>query len=302
MNRAHLLPLLSTLALAACSSSTDSMPGPQPEANELAFQTGEFEVPPGDSFTCFYTSTKTDRELTVGDTASTQGPGGHHVTIYFTDIEREPSYHPCDDAEMVSWHMVGGASDTGEPVVPLPPGGALKVPAGKQIVVQSHYINTTGAPQKVNDSVKLKLLEPSEVKEYVNFWVINDASFNVPPNGSATSVSTCTVPKDLNTVLLLGHMHDHGKRYTLERLDDKGNAVETMYDQEWQPDYAGHPPLVTATLEEPMFIPAGTTFRQTCTWNNNTTDPLVFPREMCITFAHYFPDDGWVECNAQPVE
>lgn len=302
MCRAHVIPFLLTFGLAACSGSGDSQPGPQPAKNELSFQTGEFEVPPGDSFTCFYTSMKTDRELSVGNGAGTQLAGGHHLTIYYTDVERDPTYHPCEDAEMVSWHQIGGASDGGEPVVPLPEGGAIKVPAGKQIVVQSHYINTTGAPMKVDDGITLQLVDPADVKEYINFWVINDDTFTVLPNGSGKSVSTCTFPQELKTVLLLGHMHEHGERYTLERLDDQGNAVETVYDKEWQPQYAGHPPLLTATLEEPIVIPAGTTFRQTCTWNNTTTDPLAFPREMCIAFGYYFPDNGWIYCDTQSVE
>jgi hypothetical protein len=258
-------------------------------------------VPAGDSFTCFYTDTITDRELNVGDAAGTQGPGGHHITIYYTDTKRDPQYHACNDAEMVAWHQIGGASDGGEPVVPLPVGGAIKVPAGKQIVVQSHYINTTGKAEKVNDGITLQLLDAAKVKEYIGFWVINDDSFMVPPMASATSVSTCTFKDELKTVLLLGHMHSYGKHYTLERIDGMGNALETVYDKEWEPQFAGHPPLLTGTLAEPITIPAGASFRQTCTWDNTTTDPILFPREMCITFGYYFPDQGSVFCDVQHV-
>jgi hypothetical protein len=290
MKSPHLLPGLAALLLAGCG-------GQSTNNSTLSIATEAFDIPPGDSLTCFYTSTTTSTELTVGDATGSQGPGGHHIIVYYTDTPQTPTHHPCTDAEMISWHQIAGASTGGEPVIAMPEGGAIKVPPGKQLVVQSHYINTTGATKSVSDTINLQLLDPKNIQQYINYWVINDDQFSVPPMGTAKSVSTCTFPQDVKTVVLLGHMHAYGAHYTLERVDAQGNTLETVYDQAWQPLYMTHPPLLTNTLAEPHDIVAGTIYRQTCSWNNLTTNPLVFPDEMCVAFGYYFPDNGWIDCN-----
>jgi hypothetical protein len=293
--------LIVGLGLVGCGNAAGNAGAFHPFANELSVSTGEFTAPVGESLTCFYTSTTTETELIVGDAAATQGSGGHHIIIYYTDVPRAPTSHPCVDAEMISWHQIGGASKGGEPVVQMPAGGAVKVPAGKQIVIQSHYINSSGAAETVNDSIAVQLVDPSSVKQYVNFWVNNDDTFTVAPASVGKSVSTCTFAQDLKMVVLLGHMHEYGAHFTLERVDAQGNTLAMVYDQAWQPLYATHPPLLTTTLDQPMDIPAGTIYRQTCTWDNTTPNPLAFPIEMCVTFGYYYPDNGFLSCNTQHV-
>src|SRR4051812_9429684 len=101
-----LLPL-TPLLLVACG---DAEPAPDPvDENVFYFETGQFEVAPGESFECFYTNTFTDRELAVHGSDGQQGPGGHHVLVYWTDNPRDPQHHPCKDDEMVSWHQIAGS-------------------------------------------------------------------------------------------------------------------------------------------------------------------------------------------------
>lgn len=275
-------------------------PGAAPtNPHDLTFKTGEFEVPAGDSFECFYTDTITDKELSVISATGEQGPGGHHVVAYYTDTPRTPTHHPCEDDEMVSWHQIVGSGgddkNSAEGLIALPEGLAVRVPAGKQLVIQTHYINTTGAEQKVSDAITMHTVEPEAVKAYANYFVMVDARFEVPPQGTFTSTSTCTLTRDFDTVLLLGHMHEHGKHYKLELLD--GDVAETLYERDWQPSYASHPPTESHSMGEPLTLRKGTRLRQTCDWDNTTADPLIFPREMCVAFFYYFPDAGQIECE-----
>src|SRR5262249_13687370 len=160
----------------------------------------------GDSFECFYTNSFTDRELNVVSAKGLQGPGGHHINIYYTDITKPAQHHPCSDEEMLTWHQIVGASAQGEPVMELPEGLAIKVPAGKQLVMQAHYINTTGATEKTKDSITVNLIDPASIKSYVNMWAYQDGSFDIPPHALGESVSTCTLAKDLQFVILIGHL------------------------------------------------------------------------------------------------
>jgi len=77
--------ILALLALATSSfgCSSDDAKAPA-EGPTLTFETEEFEVGVGDVFECFYTDTITDRELDVYEAIGNQGPGGHHVMVFYT--------------------------------------------------------------------------------------------------------------------------------------------------------------------------------------------------------------------------
>lgn len=277
--------------LAGCGGA-DSDPATGTDANKLTFTTPKFTVPSGDSFTCFYTNTFTDKELSVRDANGHQGPGGHHILAYYTDVPREEQHHPCVDSEMVSWHQISGSSGQNvdnNSVLKLPEGFALKVPAGKQLVIQAHYINTTGADMEVQDTVTLNLTDPAKVENYVNYFVTDDEGFSAPPHAPYEHSSICTLDRDLNMILTLGHMHEYGKHFRLDEIDADGNTKRTLVDNDWAPEYTSHPPINYYTKDQPLSLPKGTRLKQTCSWNNTTTDPLLFPREMCITFMYHFP-------------
>ncbi len=284
------------VSVAGCGS-TPAAEVSGPAVETLAVDTGAFDAPVGDSFTCFYTSTITEREISAANVIGTQPPGGHHMIVYYsTDKPKAPTSHPCDDAEMQNWQQIGGIS-TGEPVVAVPDGAAVKIPKGAQIVLQSHYINTTSGPLHVRDQAKVVIVEPSAVKQYLNYWAFVNVLFDIPPNGDQTAVSTCRVQKDLNVVLLLGHMHELGKHFKLEQIDDAGKSLATLYDTKWSPEFTSHPPLIKRELAAPFVIKSGTRLRQTCDWHNSTPQEVKFPREMCVSFAYYYPDEGFTFCK-----
>jgi hypothetical protein len=301
--------VVSTLLLGCGGESTNGSAsttgdGPPQDPNDITFQTGQFVAPPGDSLTCFYLDTKTTKELSVTGAKAMQGPGGHHVIIYWIDEPRSAQHHTCTDAEMVSWHQIAGAannSNGAEGLLALPEGAALKVPPGKQLGIQAHYINASPKAETVDDSITIHTMDPSDVKEYVNYYAMNNDTFVVPPHGSLKQASTCTTTQELKNVLLLGHMHEYGTHYKLETLDANGKSDKTLYEEAWYPLYTTHPPLKTFPLDAPLTIAKGTTLQQTCEWVNTSAEPLAFPTEMCVAFFYYYPDNGELNCEATPV-
>ncbi len=304
MRGARWIPVSFAMGLLACAPADTSAPvvTPEPTKNEVAFTTPEFDVPPGDAFECFYTDTITDKELTVLKGVGQQGPGGHHIIVYYTDTKRAPEHHVCKDSEMVAWHQIVGVSgkENGEPVISFPEGVALKVPAGKQLVMQTHYINTTGATMKTTDHVALELGDPKDVKAYTNLFAINNAEFQVDPNQKATASSVCTLNRDIDYIVMGGHMHEFGSHFTIDRLDAAGMLTETIYDKAWKPEYSSHPPMLQYPLDKPLHLLKGTKIRSTCAWDNTTPNTLAFPREMCAVFSYYVPDAGEIVCDLDP--
>jgi hypothetical protein len=271
------------------------------DPNMIVFDTGSFEVPVGESFQCFYTPIITDRELSIVSASAEQGMGGHHVTVYYVDHWRKPHRFACaGTVEMTDWHFVIGAGGEGQAradLMQLANGLAIKVPAGKQLLVQAHYINTSGSPHTENDRVRIKLTDPARVVAYAADFVINDHTFVVRPQAATESSMICTLPKETQLVMLLGHMHKHGTHYKLERVDEEGHSLEVLYEHNWNPSYTFHPPIQRYSLETPLRLAKGTRLRQTCKWSNTTSGTLRFPTEMCVGFGYYFPGNDRLLCE-----
>jgi hypothetical protein len=287
--------LLCPLLAVACSGSS----GSSSDSSALTVETGDFDVAAGDAFECFYTSLVTDHEVSVVRAKAVQAKGGHHVTVYYADDYRAAEHHKCDDAEMTQWHQVAAAAgaEGASTTFSLPEGLAFKIPADKQIVVQSHYINTTGNSFTANDKITIELVDPSSVKAHANLFVAADLGFKIPPKASGYSRTTaCTVQSDLEVATLFGHMHEMGAHYKLETVDDAGNSLSTLYERDWLPEYTSHTPEQRFSYEAPLLVKQGTRLRQTCTWNNIGDVEITHPREMCLGLLFYFPDDGMKEC------
>lgn len=263
------------------------------------FSTGKFTIQPGDTFECFYTDTITDRQLNVNAAKGAQGPGGHHLTVYYTDQKVPVGHHTCSDQEMVALHQIAGAGDGKEGIIGLPAGYATKVPPGKQLVVQAHYIRTETTPAEVEDVIELVTIKDEDVIQFANGFVMNDATFNLEPRSRKTSTTDCVMPRDFDLLLLLGHMHEWGAHYKLERVDEKGKPVEMLYETDWDPIYASHPPVTSYDPKRPLHLAKGTRIRQTCEWNNVEDHEMAFPREMCVMFSYYIPDDGFIICDSE---
>jgi hypothetical protein len=307
MNRMRLAFLI-TAAMLAHGCGSDDKTTAEANATEptkstaFRFSTGKFEILPGDTFECFYTDTITTQQLNVQSASATQGSGGHHVTVYYTDQKVPVGHHRCNDIEMVGFHQVAGAGDGKEGIISLPDGYATKVPEGKQLVVQAHYIRTEDGPLTVEDTVELKTLETKDVKEFANSFVLNDATFNLPPRSNNESRTECVVPRDFDLLLLLGHMHESGSHYKLERVDEAGKPIETLYETEWEPLYTSHPPVKMYEATKPLHLAKGSRIRQTCDWRNTGDSEMAFPREMCVMFSYYIPDDGFIICDTKVVK
>jgi hypothetical protein len=280
------------VVLGACGGGDDDVW--DPSSLELSFETGEFEIPVGDSFTCFYTDEYSPAELSVWSAIGEQHLGGHHIIVYYAEQERPVGYHPCTDEEMTNLHQLSGASGIGntEPPLQLHDDLAIKVPPGKQFVLQAHYINATDSPRTVNDRVTLQMLKPEDVRGYVNYFVTNDERFEIPPSANYSHTSYCTLERDLDIVLTLGHMHEDGRHYTLDVVDGANQVMMPLRSDAWQPSYTSHPPITKYPADAPLRLTAGTRLRQTCEWDNAGDRTVIFPREMCLAFMYYFPGGG----------
>lgn len=257
----------------------------------ISLTTGKFVIPPGESHECFYLMT-TDRELNMVAEEGHQDPGGHHFTLAYTDLPpREPGHHPCTEEDVSSFHTITGLSGYVRTTrFELPEALAVKIPAGKQLVLQSHYINPSGSTMTVEDTLTVYLSD--HVSGYVQRAGPHNERFEIPPHRSAQSSTTCTLSRNLRIIRLGGHMHQLGSHFRLETVDATGKPLTTLYEEDWQPSYTWAPPIRQYPIEAPLELAAGTRLHYTCEWYNPTDSLVRFPMEMCAAPMMYLTDGG----------
>ena len=140
----------------------------------------------------------TEHELDLLKMLAKQSEGGHHVSLLYIDVPRTPDHHPCTNKDMAGAHFVTAA--IGHATIKLPEGFAIKIPAGKQILLESHYINTMETPMALDDTVELHLVKPGQVVTHANIFWVRDDDFTIPAHSSYQSAMVCSVPRDLNVL------------------------------------------------------------------------------------------------------
>jgi hypothetical protein len=291
MDERSLMGLIGAAGLLVSCGSEPMSSAPFAEIREdrIVLRTGHFEIPPGDVFECFYLPLITDRDRIVSSAEGRQERGGHHLTVHYTMVHQEPGHHPCVEEEMATWRQIGPAEETAEAPFWVEGLGVL-IPAGAQIVLQSHYINLEGT-RMVEDEVDLLLTTRDRIRYLSGSLVMNESEFEIPARTAVRHTSECVVQRETQVALLTGHMHEHGVHFRLERVGPDGTS-EMLYDASWEASYASHPPVNLYGIERPLTLTAGTRLRQTCQWMNPGTEPLIFPREMCATYMVTFPSES----------
>ena len=290
--------MLAVLTVGGCSDGDSEETGEVTAT--ISVELPDFSIPVGESFQCYYSDVITEKDLSVVSAGGKQVEGGHHLSLYYVDNERPVGLQECSGTtEMVDWHFVVGAGGEGneDAQLSLPKGLAFKVPKGKQLMVQAHYINVSGAEMPAADSMTIELTEAEKVEAYAADFVIDDDHFEIEPHSDFTSVMTCEVPQDLSLTMLLGHMHEQGAYYKLEQVDEAGELLTVLYESEWIPSFASPPPINKYGTDQPLELEKGPRLRQTCQWKNETDAKLLFPTEMCIGFGYYFPGTERVMCE-----
>jgi hypothetical protein len=266
----------------------DDIPDPPPGG--VQFATPIFEIPAGEEvFMCMRVPFEVDREMFVQSSRVFQADAGHHTLVFYSENSEgvNPEPHECDGFEMTDVRIVttGTADGVG---LTMPEGVVLAIPEGAEIWVQSHYINATEKLRRVQDVVNLELIEPDEVRQVAGTFAQVDLTFTLAPQAETTRVLECQIPHEMTVPWILPHMHEWGKSFKIEVLEDD----ETVYELSGDWFESARDDFPIEQLDEYLELGPQHTVRTTCHWFNDGAEPLLFPQEMCVTFFPYFPGDG----------
>jgi hypothetical protein len=149
----------------------------------------------------------------------------------------------------------------------FPPGYAMLLKAGSDIVLQLHYM-TNGKPARDRSRIGFVFAKGAPTKRVFNFGIGN-ASFVIPPGAPAHPVEGGeTILQDIELLAFNPHMHLRGKAMEFRAAFPNGQTEVLMrvsrYDFRWQHNYE---------LATPKAIPRGTRLEVTAIYDNSPNNP-----------------------------
>jgi len=225
----------------------DNVPAVPAGAREVAFP--EVVIMPGQEVqNCYFLEPET-ADIYASALESYQGQFGHHLVLFYTIAPEAPgTVRDCTSiADMLT--LIPAISSVNFGLEKFPEGMAVRIPAGTQLVVQQHYVNTSDKPVRAHDVLHLRTRPKEEIHELAGFWGVSDIEFVLPPAPGEEQVVEfdCIAPRDMKMLMAGPHMHEWGVRFeaTLLRggVDPDACAVEggsaLGFDQIHTADRAG---------------------------------------------------------------
>lgn len=257
------------------------LPMPDPDPRYVDFQGLDTVIKPGeDKMVCVHA--RHDGPTVAYDIADTrQSKFGHHFILLKAKKPLPPgTVEDCSSAEDMAKYDVLTIPD-----FELPSGYAFELPVGTPIVMQSHYVNTSREPIRVRDLIRVRKVDAASVKTWAATFALTVLNYEIKPFEKKTVSFDCTMPAGQRVMMVGGHMHEWGTKFTMSYGASPTAQLKDLYKVEtWRTEYRDAPPT-TLMRENPLDIPGGSILRTECQWYNDTADSLTFPHEMCSTFG-----------------
>jgi hypothetical protein len=289
MNKLYLALGMSLLACGTESSGPETLPNlevPDVPENGVQVITPIFDnIQPGsDNEVCAWTDITFEKETDVKMTVGYQTePPGHHALLFYT-LEKQPpnTQRLCTDTDMASFRYLTGNGANGEPNT-APGDLVFRVPAGAQLVVNSHYLNTSDEVVRGQSLINVHFADAGKQYTPSGATAILDTTIDVPV-GKSTFTTSCLIDRQLKYWYLIPHMHRWGEHITVDITRGTGEK-ENLFDTVWQEQYTFHPPESRFDPAQPFVFNAGDKVDVKCEWNNTENHSLPFGFEMCVTFG-----------------
>lgn len=244
---------------------------------------------------CSYMPTVTDKVLHIHDTAGSQTSFGHHAILQHTATPFPAGTRRCDPESLEAQQnqVIGGTGGEGTTGVTLPGNVVSEVPAGSQFIINHHWINSSD--HDVEAQAEMITIPPDSEDNLMiaRAMAVVDVGFALPPQQTTSHSVTCMFDHDVSLLSMLGHQHSWGTHVKAERV---GGAGEVIFDHDYDESMISHPMSTAFTVDQPFAFKAGEGVRMTCTWNNDTSKMLNFPREMCVLFGWQIGASADIRC------
>jgi len=294
------------LVLVGCGIDKEPLPNLLPSLNPDPAPRGGFQLvtpvvenlgPGTDTEICTWTDQITTDTLDVRWTQGYQSsPGGHHIVIYYTMIHQPPgTQRVCTDQDMATFRIVSGNGEEGDRNV-APANLVYRIPAGAQIVLNHHWLNTTDETISGQAVVNVKPADPGTTYTASGNTAILDTSMDIAPGHQILDIH-CLFERQMKMWFLIPHEHQYGSHMSIKLT--RSGVQETPFDLDWNPNFTFHPPEDRLDPNTPMTINSGDAIDVHCEWNNTTDHHILFGEEMCVAFGQFVDDQnlGNLQCD-----
>ncbi len=228
---------------------------------------------------------------------------GHHAMIFFGEPEAvgdlDSFGNSCEKAMDYLWFPAVELNVDLGPGIGMsvyPEDMAYLLKPGTPIMFQSHHVNYSEFPILVQDRFDMFMKPLEQVENYAAPLEVGDDYFEIPASTESYSHTfDCPIWQDMNIAWISGHMHDYGLRETIELIHDGESTLLYEVDP-WLDEYYFLSPIEDF-MPGGVEVKRGDKIRITCTWENDTDQPIVWPIEMCYSMGIAYPLEEAVICN-----
>lgn len=262
-----------------------------------AFFTDIVTIEPGQDVTfCTYLDYVTEDVLYLHDTLGSQTRSGHHAIMQYLTTPQEPGTRACpadSDLDAQLGQILGGTGGEGNGAIVLPANVVSEVPAGAQLVINHHWINT--GEETLEGQAEMITVPPESDDDLIiaRAMAVLVTDFEIAAGDTGEASVECTFPKDTQLLSMIGHEHQWGTHVRAERL---GEQPEMIFDHDYEPEMISQPITTDFPIDEPFQFSEGDTVRMTCNWHNTSDSMITFPREMCVLFGWQIGADRDTTC------
>ncbi|HEX4449517.1 MAG TPA: hypothetical protein VH143_01550 [Kofleriaceae bacterium] len=270
----------------------------------FSLQWGPVSVPANTEDTqCVTLPLKNAAAVKVHEIHDTLTLGSHHMIVYRdndgsateqdTPIDCQPFTGALNTSGLIEPLAISQKLDDD---IVLPDTVAYSFNANQMIKIELHYINTSDSTENIQGNVVFTTADPSTVMNEAGLLFTGSPDVDVLANTTTTLHEFFAVPPEIDLsqshiFAITGHEHHLGTGVEVGWGTGSAGPFKVVYNHP-DPNFSWSDP---ATDEQtPDFaVPAGGGFDFTCTWNNQTANPVKFGEsandEMCFFWAYYWP-------------
>jgi hypothetical protein len=301
MRTHHQLAVVLCLASACASDSeSDLLAGfspPPPGEGEIQYLSPIVrDIKPGeDRIICSYLDAYVEDDFDVARIAGYNTLGSHHIILYQTSFGQAPNTHDCKDEEMIYFSLIGGTGGDAAASAEnsLPPGLVRRVKKGNQLLIQTHWLNTSDETLDGQAAFNVRFEPMSPERTPADFIAAINTNFQATPGISSASVE-CTFEDTINIFQLAGHQHDLGKHIKIDYTPVDG-VQQTLINEDWNKEWSFNPNFIDYSAR-PMVVRPGDKLRIECDWSNPGDTTVTFPSEMCGAVGGFYPSTKQLMC------
>ncbi len=258
-------------------TAPDAMPG-----TTMRLITAPYTIAAGDEFyQCTRITATEDMNVTL--IAPTAGVGTHHTILAIDPSPSGPGTGTCQ-ALATDWTVLF-ASGVGSPSLPMPPGVALPIRAGEEIVFNLHLFNAGETEINGESALDVQVVPTADVDQFAEVVLAGPVTFSIPTGADRHVTGGCTMGGSTNFFAVFPHMHQLGTHIKVTARQSGSDIV--VYDQ----DYSFSDQQFASWT--PLPLTNGDRINVDCTYNNTTGGSVSFgdssTQEMCFAISYRYP-------------